>query len=102
MTSLDHSEETRLNVRLSGPLADHVNRQVDSALYSTHSEYIRDLIRRDMAADSDEEKLRRHVIEAYGQLGAGNFRRLPARELFNKALDELRAEGMAIGDEEYK
>ena len=33
MTSLDHSQETRLNVRISGPLANHVNRQVDSNLY---------------------------------------------------------------------
>ena len=47
------SPETRLSVRLAGPLADHVNRQVSSALYSSHSEYIRDLVRRDMMAGND-------------------------------------------------
>lgn len=51
MGKMDVSGETRISVRLSGPLADHANRRVDSALYSTHSEYIRDLIRRDMQGE---------------------------------------------------
>jgi Arc/MetJ-type ribon-helix-helix transcriptional regulator len=71
MTSLDHPQETRLNVRLSGPLADHVNRQVDSDLYSSHSEYIRDLVRRDM-----ESEIAKHVAgltRAAEQLGRGEF-----------------------------
>jgi Arc/MetJ-type ribon-helix-helix transcriptional regulator len=45
--------ETRLSVRLSGPLAEHANRQVETELYSSHSEYIRDLIRRDMVEEKE-------------------------------------------------
>jgi antitoxin ParD1/3/4 len=44
-------EETRLNIRLAGPLAEHIDRRVHSQLYNTSSEYIRDLIRRDMEAE---------------------------------------------------
>ncbi len=40
---------TRINARLSAPLAEFVERMVgDAGLYETPSEYIRDLIRRDM------------------------------------------------------
>ena len=40
---------TRINARLSAPLAEFVERMVgDDGLYETPSEYIRDLIRRDM------------------------------------------------------
>ena len=40
---------TRINARLSGPLAAFVERMVGaSGLYETPSEYVRDLIRRDM------------------------------------------------------
>lgn len=39
----------RINARLSQPLADFVERMVGEAgLYETSSEYVRDLIRRDM------------------------------------------------------
>ena len=48
MHSTDTMHETRLSVRLQGPLADHADRQVESALYKSHSEYIRDLVRRDL------------------------------------------------------
>lgn len=40
---------TRINARLSGPLATFVEKMVDeTGLYETPSEYIRDLIRHDM------------------------------------------------------
>ena len=48
MRSTETTHETRLSVRLQGPLADHADRQVESALYKSHSEYIRDLVRRDL------------------------------------------------------
>lgn len=60
---------------------------------------IPDLVRRD--TDSENAELRRRLIEGYSQLAAGNFREVSADELFNKAMDQLRAEGMEIGDEEY-
>ena len=48
---------TRINARLSGPLADFVQRMVgDRGLYETPSEYIRDLIRRDMERRSNPEQ----------------------------------------------
>lgn len=87
MTSLDHSEETRLNVRLSGPLADHVNRQVDSALYSSHSEYIRDLIRRDLEAE-----MRANIRSAEEDIAAGRTMPLGTRQDF---LAELKANNRA-------
>ncbi|MGE0108316.1 MAG: type II toxin-antitoxin system ParD family antitoxin [Bdellovibrionales bacterium] len=40
---------TRINARLSGPLAEFINHMTGKdGLYETPSEYIRDLIRRDM------------------------------------------------------
>jgi len=47
-------EETRLNVRVKGPLAEHVARRIGKGgLYETPSEYIRDLIRHDMLEEGD-------------------------------------------------
>ena len=41
--------QARINARLSGPLASFVEKMVgETGLYETPSEYIRDLIRRDM------------------------------------------------------
>jgi antitoxin ParD1/3/4 len=61
----------RINARLSQPLAEFVARMVGEAgLYETPSEYIRDLIRRDM------ERRDRHLAEdailtGYRDLAAG-------------------------------
>lgn len=99
----DHNamHETRLSVRLSGPLADHANWQVESALYNSHSEYIRDLVRRDMMNnDPETEKMRRQIIEAYGQLGAGDFREVPMSEIWDKTMQNLRAKGHKIPDDD--
>jgi antitoxin ParD1/3/4 len=62
---------TRINARLSGPLAEYVDRMVgEQGLYETPSEFIRDLIRRDM------ERRALHVeqgaiLEGYADLAAG-------------------------------
>jgi Arc/MetJ-type ribon-helix-helix transcriptional regulator len=46
MSDLVTNKETRLNVRVKGPLADHVNRLVGPhGIYDNQSEYLRDLIR---------------------------------------------------------
>jgi antitoxin ParD1/3/4 len=43
----------RINARLSGPLAEHLSHVVgENGLYETPSEYIRALIRQDMARDT--------------------------------------------------
>lgn len=90
MTSLDNSQETRLNVRISGPLADHVNRQVDSDLYSSHSEYIRDLIRRDM--EQGDAELLASVKRGLSDIENGRYHPFDAEKLRAQAKAELAAE----------
>ena len=98
MRSPKTAQEIRISVRLSGPLAHHANRLVDSALYSTHSEYIRDLIRRDMSDDPENEKMGKAWSDSYSQLGAGNYRAVPQRALFGQAMKELADEDITIAD----
>ena len=61
----------RINARLSQPLAEFVGRMVGEAgLYETPSEYVRDLIRRDM--ERREEQLAQEAILAgYRDTAAG-------------------------------
>lgn len=44
--------QTRLNVRIEGVMADHVDGLIEKKLYNSQSEYVRDLIRHDMDKDS--------------------------------------------------
>jgi len=62
---------TRINARLSGPLAAFVDRMVSKAgLYETPSEYVRDLIRRDM--ETREGRLdRESILAGYRDLSSG-------------------------------
>lgn len=61
---------TRINARLSGPLAAFVERMTGAkGLYETPSEYIRDLIRRDMERRSKSEQ--DAILEGYRDLAAG-------------------------------
>ena len=55
MTKIEDVAETRLSVRLKGVLAEHANQQIESSLYESHSEYIRDLIRKDMLRSTGRE-----------------------------------------------
>jgi len=41
--------QTRLNVRIEGVMADHVDGLIEKKLYNSQSEYVRDLIRHDMS-----------------------------------------------------
>ena len=62
---------TRINARLSVPLAGFVARMVgDSGLYETPSEYIRDLIRRDMQQRENREE-RDSIMAGYRDVVAG-------------------------------
>jgi len=67
----DRSISDRINARLSRPLADFVARMVGATgLYETPSEYIRDLIRRDM--ERREGQLAQDAILAgYRDMAAG-------------------------------
>lgn len=68
----------RINARLSAPLAKFVTEMVgENGLYETPSEYVRDLIRRDMehraSRDADVRQLEQAVVQGYRDLAAGRF-----------------------------
>jgi len=59
-----------LNIQLTNELRRFVDsRANDDDVYATPSEYIRDLIRRDM----DEQAVVRHVMEGLGDIGNSRF-----------------------------
>lgn len=60
----------RINARLSQPLAEFVERMVgEDGLYETPSEYVRDLIRRDM--ERREGPLQGAILSGYRDVAAG-------------------------------
>jgi antitoxin ParD1/3/4 len=65
----------RINARLSQPLSEFVGRMVgESGLYETPSEYVRDLIRRDMErreARSESQFAQDAILTGYRDLAAG-------------------------------
>ncbi len=62
---------TRINARLSQPLAEFVASMVgESGLYETPSEYIRDLIRRDME-QRDSRTVRAAILSGYRDWAGG-------------------------------
>ncbi len=61
----------RINARLSQPLAEFVDRMVgDTGLYETPSEYVRDLIRRDMER-RDGQIVKDAILTGYRDLAEG-------------------------------
>ena len=61
----------RINARLTQPLAEFVDRMVGKAgLYETPSEYVRDLIRRDMER-RDGQFVQDAILTGYRDLTAG-------------------------------
>ena len=59
-----------LNIQLTEELRRHVDaRACDDDIYSTPSEYIRDLIRRDM----EEQAIVRHVLRGLDDVKAARF-----------------------------
>ena len=61
----------RINARLSQPLADFVARMVgETGLYETPSEYVRDLIRRDMER-REGQIVQDAILSGYRDLAAG-------------------------------
>jgi len=96
MPDLVTNKETRLNVRVKGPLADHVNRLVGpQGIYDNQSEYLRDLIRQDMY-QRDDDDLRKEIQASYSQLSKGDFREISSQALFDQAMTELENEGYEI------
>ena len=67
----DRSASDRINAHLSQPLAEFVARMVGvSGLYETPSEYIRDLIRRDMER-REGQLVQDAILAGYRDLAAG-------------------------------
>ena len=63
----------RINARLSRPLAEFVDRMVGEAgLYETPSEYVRDLIRRDMER-RDGQFVQHAILTGYRDLAASRI-----------------------------
>ncbi|MDR2881845.1 MAG: hypothetical protein LBV29_08115 [Azoarcus sp.] len=61
----------RINARLPQPLAEFVSRMVgETGLYETPSEYVRDLIRRDLER-REGELVREAILTGYRDLAAG-------------------------------
>ena len=61
----------RINARLSQPLAEFVDRMVgEEGLYETPSEYVRDLIRRDMERRNGQ-LVQDAILTGYRDLAAG-------------------------------
>jgi antitoxin ParD1/3/4 len=61
----------RINARLSQPLAEFVGRMVgETGMYETPSEYVRDLIRRDMERRG-EHVVQDAILTGYRDLAAG-------------------------------
>jgi len=61
----------RINARLSQPLAEFVERMVgETGLYETPSEYVRDLIRRDME-QREGHLVRDAILAGYRDFAAG-------------------------------
>ena len=72
--SVETTEETRINVRVRGPMAAHVHNVIGpQGMYESQSEYIRDLIRRDMGYSAEAKDMRRIVRNGFAQLGMGDF-----------------------------
>lgn len=63
--------ETRINARISKPLAEFVAQMVgEKGLYETPSEYIRDLIRRDMER-KEADGIKESILRGYRDWSEG-------------------------------
>ena len=66
----------RINPRLSRPMAEFVSRMVgEDGLYETSSEYIRDLIRRDMERreDAAQAEFEDRLLQSYQAHAEGRY-----------------------------
>jgi len=86
----------RINARLSRPLAEFVDRMVGEAgLYETPSEYVRDLIRRDMER-RDGPLVQDAILTGYRDLTVGRaFASTGDFKADMAALDRKEADGWA-------
>lgn len=74
-------DEARINVRVKGPMAAHLYKVIGPmGMYESQSEYIRDLIRHDMARTASYD-LEASLRKGYAQLAAGEYDDQPFDEI---------------------
>ena len=86
--STDNGHETRLTIRLQGLLAAHADRQVESTLYTSHNEYIRDLIRRDMI-NSGDSGLGESILRGLSDIQGGRYERWNKEKFLKDSLEDV-------------
>jgi Arc/MetJ-type ribon-helix-helix transcriptional regulator len=75
-----------VNVRITGYLRDHLNQQIGSVgLYENASEYIRDLIRRDLKDRQEAWRWLEENLENGLQAEEGSFLKISAEEIITDA-----------------
>lgn len=80
--------ETRINVRVRGPMSRYLQRQIGpQGIYENQSEYIRDLIRHDMEKE-EQYDIKGSLLQGYADLAAGNYRERPMEEIIAEAEQE--------------
>lgn len=90
-----NQQETRINVRVKGPMAAYLESVIGpNGVYENQSEYIRDLIRHDMA-DHPPYDLEGGLLEGYAQLAKGTYRKRSMSDLIKRAEREMREEDNA-------
>ncbi len=87
---------TTMNVSLTGKLKDYVQERVANGTYTSASDYVRDLIRIDMARPNKLENLRRMVREGTDTLDRGE--EVP---LTKDLLEGIKARGRAQLDSQH-
>lgn len=91
----DQQYETRINVRVKGPMAAYLESVIGpNGVYENQSEYIRDLIRHDMA-DQPPYDLKAGLLEGYSQLANGDYRKISVSDIIERAEREIREEDNA-------
>jgi antitoxin ParD1/3/4 len=74
-------DEARINVRVKGAMAAHLHNVIGPmGLYENQSEYIRDLIRHDMARAASYD-LEASLLKGYAQFAAGAYDNQPFDEI---------------------
>lgn len=71
-----------MNVSLTPELEKAVKEKVESGLYNNASEVIREALRNTLAAESENQWLKRQAAIGYAQLEAGQTIRVASKEEF--------------------
>ena len=83
--SIETIEETRIHVRIRGPMAEHIQNVIGPhGIYESQSEYIRDLIRHDMGQIEDS-RLQASVKRSLKDVESGHYRKLNRKRSLQEA-----------------